>query len=135
MVSINLFVTDTPKALKFYESVFNATAYASLLNEAPGNRSTRFKVGNQPFALADENPKWGSKSPLTLGGVPLCLNLDVENISETLGRMLTYGGHIVAPSTDKEPIFTLPHGGLLANVVDPFGFIWSLTQEKKPSFE
>ena len=126
-VSINLFVSDTAKALVFYQGIFGAQLQSLNLEAAPGMRNAKFTIGTQAFALADENPEWGSKSPLTLGGAPLCLQLNVSAIQPILDKALEKGATIMAPGTDDAPIFMINESFRVCNIRDPFGFVWSLT--------
>ena len=128
MISINLFVRDCPKALAFYEKVFGAVRISENFSVPIGERNASFRIGESRFALADENPVWGSRSLLTLGGVPLCLQIYVPDLEKTLETALSNGGFVMEPGTQESPIFEMHDGVRFANVKDPFGFVWSITQ-------
>ncbi|MCL2609693.1 MAG: VOC family protein [Treponema sp.] len=130
MVSINLFVPDSREAMDFYRRAFGAVAVRTHFEGSQGERAARFTIGQDRFAMADENARWGAKSPLTLGGAPLCIQLFVEDVRVAAERALNAGGKVVAPGTEGQPLFTTPDGTECCNVADPFGFVWSISREK-----
>ena len=112
MISVNLFVPDSAVAIKFYNKAFGAISYDENLQEVKGERHARFRIGQDIFALADENQDLGSKSPITLGGAPICIQLFVDDIEACIQTALQAGAKLIAPS----------------NVIDPFGFVWSISK-------
>ena len=127
MVSINLFVPDCREALAFYGQAFGAVTVKTQFEGKPGERFAAFTIGTDRFAMADENPEWGSKSPLTLGAAPLCIQLFVDDVKAASEQALASGARVVAPGTEEQPIFVLPDGTTCCNVRDPFGFVWSIS--------
>lgn len=119
-VSINLFVSDTEEALNFYEKVFDAKKIE--LNLTEPIKSGRFSIGQSLFALADEQPKQGGKSPLTLHGTPFCIQIICSSVEELLDKALKAG------CTLEMPITIIPDQFKVANIKDPFGFIWSISE-------
>ena len=130
MISVNLFVPDSVEALRFYEQAFYAVSYQTNFEAAKGEKSAKFIIGDDRFALADENRIWGSTSPITLGGAPLCIQLFVEDVQAVITQALTVGAKLIDPSTEGQPIITLSDGTQFANLIDPFGFVWSISKEK-----
>ncbi|MCL2557977.1 MAG: hypothetical protein FWE09_05810, partial [Treponema sp.] len=116
--------------LDFYARAFGAVTVRARIEGAKGERSARFLIGEDRFAMADENPIYGAKSPLTLGGAPLCIQLFVDNVGEASRRALAAGGKVMAPGTADNPIFTTEDGTECCNVGDPFGFVWSVSRER-----
>jgi len=129
MLSVNLFVPDCVTALAFYEVVFGATGFDAQLDKVKGERNVRFRIGDDLFALADENPAWGSKSPITLGGVAGCLQLFVPDVDAVMKLALENGGSLMAPSTQAAPIITTPTGVQFCNIQDPAGHVWTISSE------
>jgi len=127
MISVNMFVSDTKKALEFYKFVFGAIPIEEKLETNPGERSARFKIGESRFALADENPNWESQSPITLGGNPIVIQLTVTNLKETLQKLLKKDSILITPSTEENPIINIVPDKQFANIKDPFGHIWTLS--------
>lgn len=118
--SINLFVPDTEKALRFYETLFDAERIE--FTDTNKIKSGRFRIGESLFALADEQPEHGGKSPLSLNGTPFCIQLICDNVEELLERTL-HAGCIL-----EMPLTIVPNKFKTANVKDPFGFVWSISE-------
>ena len=128
MISVNLFVPDSAVAIKFYNKAFGAISYNENLHVAKGERNTCFRIEKNIFALADENHTLGSKSPITLGGVPICIQLFVDDVDSYIKSALQSGAKLTSPSTIDVPILNMPNGVVFGNVIDPFGFIWSISK-------
>ncbi|ALS01594.1 hypothetical protein ATZ33_09485 [Enterococcus silesiacus] len=118
--SINLFVPDTEEAMNLYETIFDAKKLE--LSVTKEMKSGRFSLGESLFALADEQPENGGKSPLTLKGTPLCIQLICNNVEELVEKTLASG------CTLEMPITVVPHKFKVANIKDPFGFVWSISE-------
>ncbi len=74
-VSVSLVVRDAKAALGFYEKVFGAKELYRLTLPDGGIAHAEFKIGDTVVMIADERPEWGSRSPHTLGGSPVTLNV------------------------------------------------------------
>lgn len=118
--SINLFVPDAQEAMKLYEEIFDAKKLE--LSVSKEMKTGRFSIGDSLFALADEQPENGGKSPLTLKGTPLCIQLICNNVEELVEKTLTAG------CTLEMPVTVIPNKFKVANIKDPFGFIWSISE-------
>lgn len=148
MFSVNMFVPDCESALEFYRVVFGATVISRDFAMPQGRKNARFKIGDADFAMADENFEYGSKSPLSLGGVPICIQVELDDILEwdvtptsctpklvsgvekCVQKVLEMGGDIVAPSSPSKILVTAADGVQFCNVRDPFGYIWSLCRKQ-----
>ncbi|MDR3022231.1 MAG: hypothetical protein LBU60_06140 [Clostridiales bacterium] len=144
MFSLNLFVPNCVLAMEFYKNVFGAVAIHSSFNAPTGFKSAQFKIGDANFAMADENADLGSKSPITLGAVSMCIQIDVEDVIEwntvdkgfspkiangvlkIVEKALKLDSYLIAPSTEDKPLCCTKDGVQFCNLKDPFGFIWSL---------
>ncbi|GGD04143.1 VOC family protein [Enterococcus wangshanyuanii] len=118
--SINLFVPNTEKAMNFYENLFDAKRIELTISEK--DSSGRFNIGESMFALADEQPESEAKSPLTLKGTPFCIQLICDNVDELVEKSLNAG------CTLEMPVMIIPDKFKVANVKDPFGFVWSISE-------
>ncbi len=119
-----MFVSNSEDALHLYEKIFNAKGLSvSFEGIKVGEKNARFSIGESLFALADENKELGSKSPLTLGGTSICIQLMVADVEKIIDRAVQEGCVV------EMPIITLPHGIKVGNIKDPFGYIWSISKE------
>ena len=81
------------------------------------------QLGGAPIFLADEHPELEHiVGPLTLGGSPVLLDLDVDDVEGLFERAVAAGATPVRPPDH-------PTSGVqAAKIADPFGQIWLLTK-------
>jgi PhnB protein len=73
--------------------------------------------------LADEFPGMGcSKSPQTLGGTGIILNLYSENVDHLFNRAVSAGATVIMPLANQF------WGDRYGQLQDPFGHVWALGQ-------
>ena len=111
---------DCAAALAFYERAFGAQRVMCL--DMPGGKiaHAEIRIGDSILMMSDENPDWGSKSAVTLGGSPVQLMVYVPDVDAAFARALAAGGTQVRPVQDQ---FYGDRSGTLA---DPFGYQWTL---------
>ena len=111
---------DCVAALAFYERAFGAVRVMTL--DMPGGKiaHAEIRIGDSILMMSDENPDWGSKSAVTLGGSPVQLMIYVPDVDAAFARALAAGGTQVRPVQDQ---FYGDRSGTLA---DPFGYQWTL---------
>lgn len=119
-----LCVRDAAQAIDFYKAAFGATERFRLTDKTSG------KVGHAELViqgslvmLSEENPQWGNKSPLTLGGSPITFCLIVKNADAALERAVAAGAAVLSPAADQF------YGFRSACVSDPYGHQWMLQHE------
>jgi PhnB protein len=122
VVSVSLVVRDAKAALAFYEQVFGAKHRYSLTMPDGGVAHAEFKIGDALLMISDENPQWGSKSPDTLGGSPITLNVMVEDPDATVAKAEKAGAKVVYPVTDQF------YGFRSGRFQDPFGHLWIVSK-------
>jgi len=121
-VSVSLVVGDAKAAIEFYKEVFGAEHLYSLTTPGGGVAHAEFKIGNTIVMITDENPQWNSKSPLTLGGSPVKLNVMVDDPDATMVKAEKADGKILIPVADQ---FYGYRSGCLE---DPFGHLWIVSK-------
>ncbi len=121
-VAVSLVVRDAKAAIDFYKKVLGAKHLYSLTMPNGGIAHAEFKIGDTIIMIADENPKWGNKSPQTLGGSPVTLNIMVDNPDVTLAEAEKAGGKIVFPAADQF------YGFRSGRFQDPFGHVWIVSK-------
>lgn len=119
-----LCVRDGARAIEFYKAAFGATERFRLIDKSSG------KVGHAELMicgalvmLSEENPQWGNKSPLTLGGSPVTFCLQVDNADAALAQAAAAGATVLMPAADQF------YGFRSASVSDPDGHQWMLQHE------
>jgi PhnB protein len=121
-VAVSLIVRDAKAAIDFYKKVFGAKHLYSLKMPGGGVAHGEFKIGDTLVMIADENPQWGNKSPQSLGGSPVTLNVMVENPDATAAKAEKAGAKVVSPVTDHF------YGFRSGRLQDPFGHIWIVSK-------
>jgi PhnB protein len=119
-----LTVKDASKAIEFYKAAFGATEILRLTDASTGIIGhAEIMVNGSHFMLSDENPTWGNKSPLSLGGTAVTFSLMVENADTAVERARAAGATVEMPPTD------MFYGCRSAAISDPFGHKWMLQHE------
>jgi PhnB protein len=121
-VSVSLVVKDAKAAIEFYRKVFGAKHLYSLTMPGGGVAHGEFKIGNTLVMISDENPQWGSKSPATLGGSPVTLNVMVDDPDATAEKAVKAGGKLVFPVSDQF------YGFRSGRIEDPSGHYWIVSK-------
>ncbi len=70
----------------------------------------------------EQDPAWHNHAPPSLGGSPVFLCLDVEEVDALGARMEAKGAKVIFPIADQ---FYGERGGRLQ---DPFGHVWLLSK-------
>ena len=116
-----LCVRDAAKAIDFYKAAFGATERFRLTDKTSGKVGhAELMIEGALVMLSEENPQWGNKSPLTLGGSPISFCLNVKNADAALERAVAAGATVLMPATDQF------YGFRSASISDPYGHQWML---------
>lgn len=118
-----LIVRDADAAIGFFEKALGARLIERFAE--PGGRVAfaRLASGDFTFSLSEEVPEWGWTSPITLGGSPVLMQLDLDDCDAVAARMEAEGAEIVIPIKDRS------YGKREGRLRDPFGHLWILSQE------
>ncbi len=120
-ITPHLVVSGAAKALEFYKNAFNAEILG--VHNTPDGKvmHAEIKIGDSTIMLADEFPGF-SKSPKTLGGSPVILNLYRDNIDELFNQAVKAGATVTMPLMNQF------WGDRYGQLDDPFGHKWALGQ-------
>ena len=121
-VNVSLIVRDAKAAIAFYEEVFGARHLYSLTMPGGSIAHAEFKIGDTTVMIADEHPEWGNKSPATLGGSPVVLNVMVDDPDASAAKAVAAGGKLMMPVTDQF------YGFRSGRIQDPSGHIWIVSK-------
>ena len=112
-------------AIGFYERAFGAVLVSKLTMPDGGIAHAEMTIGDSRFMLGDENPEWGTKSPLTLGGTASGLMIYVDDCDAAFESALAAGATVDRPLADQF------YGDRSGGVVDPSGHKWTLGTHKE----
>jgi PhnB protein len=117
-----LCIRNARGAIEFYRRAFGAVETMRLEDDRQRISHCELAIGDGRIYLADEFPEQGIVGPQTLGGTPVLIDLDVNDVEGWVERALCLGATLVRP-------LELPEMGLqTGKLQDPFGHIWLLTR-------
>jgi PhnB protein len=121
-VAVSLVVRDAKAAIEFYKTVFGAKHLYSLTMPDGGIAHAEFKIGDALLMISDERPEWGNKSPKTLDGSPVTLNVMVDDPDATLAEAEKAGAKGIFPVADQF------YGFRSGRFQDPYGHLWIVSK-------
>lgn len=117
---------NTKAAIEFYKKAFGAEQIHDLCLDPSGKvMHAEMKMGTSIFMLNDEFPDWGCVSAETLKNSPISLYVYVENVDQAFDKAVKAGAKEVMPVADTF------WGDRVGQVVDPFGYRWSISTHVK----
>jgi PhnB protein len=120
-----LMVNGADAAIAFYKKAFGATEVMRLTDPAGKIAHAQVKIGEAPVMLAEETKEWGNRSPQTLGGTPVIIDLCVANVDAVVERAVAAGAKLVFPVADQF------YGFRSGRISDPFGHVWIVSTQKE----
>ena len=116
----HLFVPDAGRAVAFYQDAFGA---AELFRNTLPSGAVLFvelAIGEGRLLLSDETPSLGALAPETIGGSPVLLTLEVEDVDGVAERAVVAGAEV------QIPVQEMFWGERYGVIRDPFGHRWAL---------
>ena len=116
-------VVDAAAALDFYARAFGAVETGPRLTAPDGSIvHAEIRIGDATVMLSEHNPDFGTAEPLSLGGTPVRLALEVEDADATVEAAERAGAKILIPVGDQF------YGYRAGRIEDPFGHVWIVSQ-------
>jgi PhnB protein len=119
-VTPGITVRDAAKAIEFYQRAFGAEEVSRMAGPDGTLMHAEIRIGDSTIMLGDENPQWGTKSPLTLNGVHGSLHIYVEDADASYDRAVKAGCKV------RYPLENAFWGDRYGKVTDPFGHEWGI---------
>ncbi len=118
-----LVVRDAARAIEFYVRALGANEVARYVDKRQATVVSHadLAIGDAVFSVTEEARKWNSDAPPSLGGSPVVLQLQVEDVEAAFDRMREAGAAVVFPLVEFA-------GDRMGRVRDPFGHLWILIQ-------
>src|SRR5450631_2469954 len=123
-VSPRLTFKDVVKAISFYESAFGAKETFRFETEQ-GIGHAEIMIGDSVVMLAEEWPDGGRYSSETLGASPVIMALQVPDVDAFAAHAVSAGAKLQGQIADQF------YGRRDANLIDPFGYTWSVSTVKE----
>ena len=125
-ISPHLTVKGAPKAIEFYKKAFGATEIHRMPDPNGLIMHAALKVGDSMFFLNDEMPMpEGGKSPASIGGTAVTINLYVPDADKIYRQAISAGARETMPIADQF------WGDRWGQVTDPFGHAWGIGTHKE----
>jgi PhnB protein len=119
-----LAIRNAAKAIAWYVNVLKASEIYRL-TDADGNIAhAELKIDNCILMIAEEHPDY-NKSPETLGGTSVIMNLYVSDVDKTIDMALKEGARLIFPANDQF------YGDRAGRIQDPFGHMWIISKHLK----
>jgi len=119
-LSPHLVCDGAARAMDFYKEAFAAEEMMRVPGPDGQLMHGAMRIGESMVMLVDENPEYGMKGPKLLGGTPVTLHLNVEDVDAFVDRAVKAGAKVVMPIDD------MFWGDRYGIVEDPFGHNWSI---------
>jgi PhnB protein len=120
-----LTLRDPGAALEFYSRAFGAVETMRLVEPGGAIAHAEMAIGEARFMLGHEYPELGFRAPETLGGSPVSIHLDVDDVDAFVERARAAGATVVQAPTDEF------HGARAASLRDPFGLAWLIATPRE----
>jgi len=115
-----IIVRGAAEAIEFYKRAFGAEEVSRMTGPDGKVAHAEIRIGDSVVMLGDENPQWGTFSPLSTNGVPGSLHLYVADADAAYERALRAGAKV------RYPIEDAFWGDRYGKVTDPFGHEWGI---------
>jgi PhnB protein len=121
----HLIVVDCPRAIDFYKQAFDARELSRYADPKLNGHivCAELAIGDQPFSIAEEHRAWQNDAPTSLGGSPVILHLEVEDVDALGAALERAGATVVYPIADQF------YGERSGRFRDPFGHLWLITKK------
>jgi len=117
-ITPHLVLKGAGEAIEFYKKAFGAIEHYRFPMPDGAIMHAEIQIGNSVFFMNDE--MMGFQSPQTLGGSPVTVHLQVEDVDALWNQAVAAGCTVTMPLADA---FWGDRYGML---VDPFGHKWSM---------
>jgi PhnB protein len=120
-----LIVNGATSAIDFYKQAFGAVETMRLTGPGDKIGHAEIRIGNTTIMLADEFPDYGAISAQTLGGSPVKMQLQVDDVDAVAARAISAGAKTIRPVQDQF------YGERSGQFADPFGYTWIISTHKE----
>ncbi len=116
-----LVVSDGVRAIGFYRRAFGAEEIVRLTSADGRIAHCEIRIGDASIFLADVWEGVGVQSPAALGGTPVIIHLEVDDVDTIASRAIDAGAKVIFPVRDQF------YGDRAGRLQDPFGHMWILS--------
>jgi len=114
-------VKGASKAIDFYCAAFGAKEIFRLVDPSDGRVGhAELQLGDNVMMISDEYPDFGALGPVSFGGSPVKLYLNVEDVDNVFAKAIKLGAVELRGLKDEF------HGSRSGVLTDPFGHVWHI---------
>lgn len=129
-ITPHLACSNAAEAIEFYKKAFGAEELMRLPGPDGKLVHACLKIGDSQIMLADAREECGMKGPDALGGTPVSIHLQVEDVDAVFNQAIEAGATLIMP------VMEMFWGDRYGQVDDPFGHRWSVASHVRDlSFE
>lgn len=114
------------EAIEFYKKAFGAVEKGRITMPDGSIAHAEVEIEGSLLMMAEENPEWGTKSPITLGGNPVTIGLYVKDVDAVVKQSISAG----AVLEGEMAVSDMFYGDRVGQVKDPFGYKWMISTHK-----
>lgn len=119
-----LAIRHAAQAIEWYKKVLGAKELSRLAEPDGRIAHAEVQISDTVIMIAEEHPDY-NKSPDTLGGTSVILNLYVPDPDDTVEKATREGATIIFPVEDQF------YGDRAGRIKDPFGHMWIISKHIK----
>jgi uncharacterized glyoxalase superfamily protein PhnB len=116
----HLICAGAAEAIDFYKRAFGAEEMIRIPGADGKLMHASVCINGAIIMLVDENAEMGMRGPISLGGSPVSIHLNVEDVDAAVDRAVKAGADLTMPVADQF------WGDRFGMIRDPFGHVWSL---------
>ena len=121
-ITPHIVVQGADRAAAFYRDAFGAEELDRIPTPDGRLMSVQLRIGDGVLHLADEFPEMGVLAPLSIGGTPVVLSLDVSDADAAFAQAIAAGAEV------RQPLQDMFWGDRHGQLDDPFGHRWNVSQ-------
>jgi PhnB protein len=121
-LTARLVVKDAVRAIAWYVEHLGARDILRYATKEGSIVHAEIEVAGALVYLVEESRGWHNHAPPSLGGTPVLLALEVDDVDGLAARMVAGGATVIFPIADQ---FYGERGGRLQ---DPFGHVWMVSK-------
>ena len=125
----HLICAGAAEAIAFYKQAFGAEEMIRMPGKDGKLMHAAVKINGSMVMLVDENVEMGMRGPKSLGGTPVSIHLDVEDVDVAVERAVKAGATLTMPVAD------MFWGDRFGMIEDPFGHSWSIATRQRDMSE
>jgi PhnB protein len=123
-ITPSLAYRNAPAAMGWYKKIFGAREIMCMKDAEGTIVHAELQIGDSVLMLSEENPEY-NKSPFTLNGTPVILNLYVPDADIVFAQATQEGAEVIFPLQDQF------YGDRSGRIRDPFGYLWIISSVKE----